>query len=425
MSKNNILLNLLIFCFTSTGIAQVLPLDSVKYRILSQNPELKMFENQAKSFDAMAEGATAWEAPQLGAGFFMTPYQTSYWKPQMMKIEGMNTMMPGMGNFMIQAKQMIPNPSKLKANQRYQQAMSSVENENSRATANNMLFQAKTTYYEVQMIDRKLKVLDEAKNTIQTMIQLGERKIAYNQESLASVYKAKSEAALLEKDKWMMEGERKQKLYMLNGLMNRSKDQPFLTDTLIVIKEYDTAIVDSSTLTTNRSDLLAIDKNIQVALLKEKAELAKSRPDFGLEYGHMFAFGENPNQFTLMGMMSIPIAPWSSKMYKSSAKASRFEVEAMKNKKEAMVTESIGMLYGMKSELSSAKYQLKLYQEMILPALQKTYDIAMLAYANNTGELFMALDARMNLQMAQMQYWDTMSNLLKLQAEYEKQYQIF
>jgi outer membrane protein, heavy metal efflux system len=425
MSKNNILLNLLILCFTSSGIAQVLPLDSVKNRILSQNPELKMFVNQAKSYDAMAEGATAWEAPLIGAGFFMTPYKSSYWKPQMMKINGMNTMMPGMGNFMIQAKQMIPNPSKLKANQRYQQAMSSVENENSRATANNMLFQAKTTYYEVQMIDRKLKVLDEAKNTIQTMIQLGERKIAYNQESLASVYKAKSEAALLEKDKWMMEGERKQKLYMLNGLMNRSKDQPFLTDTLIVIKEYDTAIVDSSTLTTNRSDLLAIDKNIQVALLKEKTELAKSRPDFGLEYGHMFAFGENPNQFTLMGMMSIPIAPWSSKMYKSSAKASRFEVEAMKNKKEAMVTESIGMLYGMKSELSSAKYQLKLYQDMILPALQKTYDIAMLAYANNTGELFMALDARMNLQMAQMQYWDTMSNLLKLQAEYEKQYQIF
>ena len=425
MSKKNILLNLVILCFTCNGIAQVLPLDSVKNRILSQNPELKMFLNQAKSFDAMAEGATAWEAPQIGAGFFMTPYQTSYWKPQMMKIEGMNTMMPGMGNFMIQAKQMIPNPGKLKANQRYQQAMSSVENENSKATANTMLFQAKTAYYEVQMIDRKLKVLDEAKNTIQTMIQLGERKIAYNQESLASVYKAKSEAALLEKDKWMMEGERKQKLYMLNGMMNRSKDQLFLTDTLVAIKEYDTAIVDSSTLTTNRSDLLVIDKNIQVALLKEKAELAKSRPDFGLEYGHMFAFGENPNQFTLMGMMSIPIAPWSSKMYRSSAKASRFEVEAMKNQKEAIVTESIGMLYGMKSELGSAKYQLKLYQDMILPALQKTYDIAMLAYANNTGELFMALDARMNLQMAQMQYWDTMSNLLKLQAEYEKQYQIF
>jgi outer membrane protein, heavy metal efflux system len=79
----------------------------------------------------------------------------------------------------------------------------------------------------------------------------------------------------------------------------------------------------------------------------------------------------------------------------------------------------------MKTELASAKYQLKLYREMILPTLTKTYDMAMLAYENNTGELFMALDARMNLQMAQMQYWDTMLNLLKLQAEYEKQVQIF
>ena len=424
MSKNNFFFILLMFGFVCNGITQVLPLDSVKNRILSQNPELKMFVNQARSYDAMAEGATAWEAPQLGVGFFMTPYQASYWKPQMMKIDGMNTMMPGMGNFMIQAKQMIPNPYRLKANQRYQQAISSVENENSKAMANTILFQAKTAYCEVQMIDRKLKVLQEAKTTIQTMIQLGERKIAYNQESLASVYKAKSQAALLEKDKWMMEGERKQKIYMLNAMMNRPNNQPFATDTLFSIKEYDTAPVDSSSLTTNRSDLLAMDKNIQVALLKQKSELAKSRPEFGLEYGHMFAFGANPNQFTLMGMMSIPIAPWSSKMYKSSAKASHFEVEAMKNQKEAMITESIGMLYGMKSELSSAKYQLKLYQDMILPALQKTYDIAMLAYANNTGELFMALDARMNLQMAQMQYWDTMLNLLKLQAEYEKQYQI-
>ncbi|MBC7388791.1 MAG: TolC family protein [Opitutaceae bacterium] len=417
---------LFLFLFVSKeGFSQVLTLDSVRNKIIAQNPELKMYQNKAKAYDAMAEGTRAWDAPQIGGGFYMAPYNTMYWQPQSTTMDGITTTMPAMGNFMIQAKQMIPNSSRLKANQRYQQSMSSVENENKNASANNLLFLAKTSYYEIQMIDRKLVVLEEAKKTIQTMIKLGENKIAYNQESLASIYKAKSQAALLEKDKWMMEGERNQKLYAINGLMNRSKDNLFSVDTTYNIKNYDQANIDSSMILTNRSDLLAMDRNIQTMQLKQKAEQTKSRPDFGIEYGHMFAFGGNPNQFTLMGMMSVPIAPWSSKMYKSSVKATYFEVESMKNQKEAMVTESITMLQGIKTELSSAKYQLKLYKEMILPALQKTYDVAILAYANNTGELFMALDARMNLQMAQMQYWDTMSNLLKLQAEYEKQMQIY
>lgn len=394
-------------------------------QVQQQHPELKMYESQAKAYDAMAEGATAWEAPQLSAGFFMTPYQTAYWQDREKMVNDMPTMMPGMGNVMIQARQMIPNPSKLNASKKYQLALSSVELENKKAAANELVFQAKSAYYESQILARKLKVLQEAQATVNTMVQLGEKKIAYNQESLASVYKAKSQAALLSKDQWMMESEQKQKRYLLNGLMNRSKDELFELDTVLVIQEYELALVDSNLVAANRSDVISIDKSIQVALLKQKSEQRKSRPDFGIEYGHMFAFGSNPNLFSLMGMMSVPIAPWSSKMYKSSVQASQWEVEAMQHQKEALVIESLSMLKGMKSEIASAKYQLKLYKEMVLPSLQKAYDVAMLAYANNTGELFMALDARMNLQMAQMQYWDTMLNLLKLQANYEKQAQIF
>lgn len=390
-----------------------------------QHPELKMYESQARAYDAMAEGATAWEAPQLSAGFFMTPYQIAYWKDREKMVNDMPTMMPGMGNVMIQARQMIPNPSKLSASKKYQLALSSVELENKKAAANELVFQAKTAYYESQILSRKLNVLQQAQATVNTMVQLGEKKIAYNQESLASVYKAKSQAALLSKDRWMMESEQKQKRYQLNGLMNRSKDELFELDTALVIHEYELAMVDSNLVAANRSDVISIDKSIQVALLKQKSEQRKSRPDFGIEYGHMFAFGSNPNLFSLMGMMSVPIAPWSSKMYKSTVQASQWEVEAMQHQKEAIVTESLNMLKGMKTEIASAKYQLKLYKEMVLPSLQKAYDVAMLSYANNTGELFMALDARMNLQMAHMQYWDTMLNLLKLQANYEKQAQIF
>lgn len=425
MLKNKHLIACVFIAASMHVNAQVLTYDSIKAAIMRSNPALEMYNNQAKSLDAMADGAKAWDAPQIGFGFFMTPYQSSYWKPQSMDINGMNTMTPGMGNLMIQGKQMIPNPSKLNANQAYLKAMSGVELETQRAEANALLADAKMNYYEIQIINKKLTVLSEAEKTLQIMITLGEKNIAYNQELLSSIYKAKSQQALLKKDRLMLENERNQKMYRINTTMNRSKNISFDVDTSVIIKNYETTILDTSNVLSNRSDLAAIDKNIRVTQLKQKAEAYKSRPDFGIEYGHMFAFGENPNQFTLMGMVTVPIAPWSSKMYKSNVTAANYQIKAMQNEKETIINESTGKLYGLQNEIKSTKYQLDLYETILLPAIKKTYDVAMIGYAQNTGELFQALDARMNLQMTQMQYYDILSELLTLQATYEKELQIY
>jgi hypothetical protein len=425
MLKNKYILAIILICVSRIITAQTLTYDSVKTAIISGNPELEMYRQQANAMDAMALGAKAWDAPQIGAGFFMTPYNPTYWQPRMMSIDGMNTMMPGMGNFMIQGRQMIPNPTRLNANKKYLSAVSSVETESGNATANNLLFEGKKLYHEIQIIDRKILILIEAEKTLETMITLGEKNIAYNQEMLSSIYKAKSQKAQLQNERVMLENERKQKLYYLSSLMNRKGEVLFQIDSQLVFKEYEKATIDTTFLASNRSDLLVLDRNIQVTLLKQKVERYKSRPDFGIEFGHMFAFGENPNQFTLMGMMSIPIAPWSSKMYRSNVLAYNYQLKAFSSQKQAVMNESVGMLYGIKNEIASAKYQIELYKTMILPSLQKSYELAMLSYTQNTGSLFQALDARMNLQMAQLQYEEVTLKLLLLQAEYEKQLQLF
>ena len=425
MLKNK-LAGLVLFIIVSVpSSAQVLTYDSIKSAIIQSNPMLEMYANQAKSFDAMATGARAWDAPEIGFGFFMTPYQTSYWKPQTLTVDGMNTMMPGMGNLMIEAKQMIPNPSRLRANQSYMQAMSSVELETQRAEANALLADAKMNYFDIQIIDKKLQVLTEAEKTLQVMITMREKNIAYNQGSLASIYKAKSQQALLKKDRSMLENERNQKVFMINTLMNRDKNVAFNVDTTITIQQYEKQVVDTSNFISNRSDLLAIDKNIRVTQLKQKAESFKGKPDFGIQYGHMFTFGDDPNMFTLMGMVTVPIAPWSSKMYKSNVTAANYQIRAMQNEKAAIINESTGKLYGLQNQIKSTKYQLELYETILMPAIKKTYDVSMISYAQNTGELFETLDARMNLQMTQMQYYDILLELLTLQAEYEKQLQLY
>jgi hypothetical protein len=54
-----------------------------------------------------------------------------------------------------------------------------------------------------------------------------------------------------------------------------------------------------------------IEKTIVLNQLKIETEKLKLLPEFGVKYDHMFAFGNGPQQFSLMGMITIPM-PWSS-----------------------------------------------------------------------------------------------------------------
>ena len=87
-------------------------------------------------------------APQVETGFFMTPYNTKMWKA--------NEMEPGMGSYMLGVTQMIPNASKLNANENLMKAMSSVESENKNFTLNQLNALAKTYFFEWIIIKKKI-----------------------------------------------------------------------------------------------------------------------------------------------------------------------------------------------------------------------------------------------------------------------------
>src|SRR6516165_7797584 len=77
-------------------------LDSILLVIGRSHPALRSSDALARSLDEAAKGARSWEAPTLGTGLWMTPYNVSLWKKQP---DGTN----GIGQYMISAEQMIPN----------------------------------------------------------------------------------------------------------------------------------------------------------------------------------------------------------------------------------------------------------------------------------------------------------------------------
>lgn len=413
MLKNKLYIALicLVFCVANSK-AQTLTLDNVLSAIKTNNPQLKMYDADIQSMDASAKGARSWMAPQVETGFFMTPYNSSMWKA--------NEMTPGMGNYMLGVTQMIPNASKLDANENLMKAMSSVESENKNYTLNQLNALAKTYYYEWIIIKKKTKIAQDNLLLLDYMIKSMEIRYQYNMDKLPSYYKAKSQYATLQSMIVMLDNDTSQRKYMLNTLMARDKNVDFEIDSNYQIKDFNLLEADLSPYISNRSDIKAIDKTKEINNLKIEVEKVATRPEFGIKYDHMFAFGNQPQQFSLMGMMTIPVS-WSTKMNKANMESYRIKNESLDWQKQMIANEASGMIKGMNTEFLNLKKQYQITQGNIIPALKRNYDTAILAWQNNTGDLFVALEAWEAMNMTQMDALDKLKSILTTQVEIEKQ----
>ena len=128
-----------------------------------------------------------------------------------------------------------------------------------------------------------------------------------------------------------------------------------------------------------------------------------------------------PNQYSIMGMISIPIAPWSSKMYKSDIKAMQYNVRAMEKERSAMLQETQGMLYGMQYEIQSMQKRIQGIEGKILPSLQKALDVYIINYKENKQQITVVIDAWEALIMMQMNLSDERLKLYQMIVDYEKE----
>lgn len=413
MLKNKFYIAISCLILSATNLAaQTLSLDNVLSTIKTNNPQLKMYDADIQSMDAAAKGARSWMPPQVETGFFMTPYNSNLWKA--------SEMGQGMGNYMLGVTQMIPNASKLKADFNLMNAMSSVEKENKNYTVNQLKALAKTNYYQWLVLNKKIKIADDNLLLLDYMIKSMEIRYQYNMDKLPTYYKAKSQYSALESMILMLQNDISQKRIMLNTLMARDKNTKFEIDETYEIKDFNLAISDTTSLSKNRSDVKAIEKTMEINQLKIVAEKTKLLPEFGIKYDHMFAFGEQPQQFSLMGMITIPM-PWSTKMNKANIDSFQIKNESLNWQKQMILNEATGMISGMNNELTALKKQYEVAQKSIIPALKKNYETAILAWQNNTGDLFATLDAWEALNMAQIDALDKLQSILAAQVEIEKQ----
>jgi outer membrane protein, heavy metal efflux system len=399
------------FAIAHSNAQSVMSLDSVLTVIDTNNPVVKMYNADIQSADEAAKGAKSWMPPELGTGLWMVPYKTSLWKKS---IDGTN----GMGQYIISVQQMIPNKKELEANEKYMQAQSSVTKDTKQSSLNELYALAKKSYYDWLIGEKKMSVLDDNQKLLNFMIQSAELRYKNNLGKLNAYYKAKAAFGQIENQRVIIRNEISQQQIILNTLMNRKKTTEFFIDTLYILKTYKT--VDSNYFINTRSDIKAINKNIDLTYLQQDLERSKLKPQFGIGYDHMFGFGGFPMQYTLMATVKLPIASWSSKNYKANIESLKWKAQSYEAQKQMLLNEASGEANGLMASINSKKKQLQLFEENIIPALKRNYQTTQLAYEQNTGELFELFDAWQTLNMTELDYLDQLQQLLDLQVQMDK-----
>jgi outer membrane protein TolC len=378
-------------------------------------PQLQFYESKIGSIRSLVEGAKAWMPPTVALALDRFPYRLSLIKE----------MTPdNQAGFMLSVQQMIPNSAKLNAKRDYLASLENVQHNDFEWQKNILHFTARLYYYRRYTAEQKLRTVREYRELLNMLIKTAKDKYAYNQADLGTIFKAEASLSELANMETMLFSQIAESNIGLNTLMSRDVNTPFLIDTSLAPKDYSSdylQALDSTQLL--RNDILSVQSRIQSMKFNQRWAATGSKPDFGIQFSHGQMFGM-PKQFSIMGMMTIPIVPWSSKMYKSEVKSMGFEIEAMQKEKSTMQLMASQMIREKITMLIYENRQLNNYDKSVLPAYRKNLESNLLAYRQNTGNFFVLLDAWNMLLMKELERIDKMGQVFTVQSEYEYQREI-
>jgi cobalt-zinc-cadmium efflux system outer membrane protein len=409
-NKNRIFL-LIAFCLMmNTGnlyAQEVFTLSQILDRVEEHHPMLKMYNQKIAAYDAYAEGTSSWMAPMVGVGTFMTPYPNQEIMHENEK-----------GAWMFSVEQEIPNPSKQKANKDYFNALRQVEEKAFFVQRQTIRSEVKELYYKSIANLNQQRVIKENLSTINAMLTWTKQQYAINNASLAQVYKTESQVETVASMLAMLQGDFNAMHTRLKLLMQISDSVKL--DTIGVVKYiHDYTFKFQEEVKTIRS-IQQLDQTIIAMQTDQDRQRMQRRPDFKIRFDHMQPIGNMPKQYSAMAMVSIPIAPWSSKMYKAEIKGMQFDIEAMKMEREAVSLETLSMVNGMVVSLQEMQKQLHRYQDKVLPALKRNADLTQSMNYENQSNLMMVLESWEAYTMMQEEYWKKWNEYVNMLIQYEK-----
>lgn len=396
--------------WTCTAYGQRYTLNDVLSRIEQNNPQLQSYQASIKAANERAKGAYAWMPPRATTEWDMVPYSGDYSSSQL--------------RFAV--SQDFPNAQRNNARAAYLQSLGALDKYEANYKAVAFFAEAKEAYYKIYLSRRRIQVLQESNESMTLMINLAEKQLAITKGDLAAVYRLKARLAENETKIIHEQNAIRADMVTLNYLMNEPVDASFDIDTNQLVRNYRklSSEVSMDSLKCARSDIMRMNAAIESEKLNRNYTALAKKPEFGLRLEHYEMLSGSPNRFSVMGMMTLPSAPWSARQYKSETRAMDYRITSMEQQRQNMVNMAMQNVKMYLIELESEYKEMDNYTLRIIPTYKKALDANLLAYGQNTTDMIMSLMAWDDLIKSEMEYLGHLQTYFQVQTAYEKAMQI-
>jgi hypothetical protein len=279
---------------------------------------------------------------------------------------------------------------------------------------------AKRAYYGRSVLERKLRAIDETDSLLAFVIALATDRYPTGKESLENIYKAQAAKAEIAAMRTMIRGDIVMKTIELANFLGATSYEFEIDTTLPLIARKGLNVFILSIAGDSFTVLREIDANIAMMQAKVKFESSALYPEFGISVNHMQSLSTMmPNQFSVMGMVSIPIAPWSRTEADAMTAGVDREIESLRLKRLAAIREQMVSEAMFAEQRQSLRLQLDEIDSTVLPAYWNVFTTALDAYRQNAGDLSRVIDAWQMVRMATMNRLDVLQSLINADISYE------
>lgn len=405
-------ISIIFLLFESSLSAQTehyLILDDLINRAVANNPQLHALRHQTQAVKEQIRQVTAWDAPQIGIEFYQTPVQ-SFPVPTKKNMET---------DYFIQ--QTFPWPGKLSAMSRIAQNNASVMNEQYHAFALNIVYNLKSFYYRLYMIQSRINVNLEKELLLKKMSQAAQSLYETGTGKQTDLLLLQIELSRLANEKTSLEEEKKIMESMINTLLNQSADESLGSIEEPVLSEihwnYEqlTALAED-----HRPELKAVQYTIALNRSEVEAAQRQRYPDIMVRGMYKNMSNTDKDFWSMMLSVNLPMAFWSKSKYQSRIaefeqhqKHAEMELMGLKN---TVYQEVFKALIGLQS---SSKQALEIKKNLI-PKTEQTFDTELSLYLAGKTSFIMLMESYQALIESKLEYQTALINAKLNEAQLEQ-----
>ena len=285
-------------------------------------------------------------------------------------------------------------------------------------------------YYDLYLVEQKLKINDENKDLLNTFITASESKYSVGKGMQQEVFKAQIEFSRLDNEKKVLLSQKSTILDNLTRLTrtridgNTAINFANIDIGYILNKEsFDFSGIKKDALVqyafNKRADLKSLEKKLLMNSTDIDMEKIKKMPDFSVQVGYRILPLEEHNAFEFMFGISLPFAPWTSGKYEISTQRSILNMESTRQEYESKRLEIKNRVDTVLNNLSSLKETVIYYNDILIPQTENSLKATQYNYENNQTSFLDLLDSYRMLHDAKEMFYENVTMYLKMIAELE------